>query len=459
MIQNSDLNPSLSDAPVQSELDIQADTAIAPDVPLPYVPLEVEAQQLPYTIRTEGALTYFDFDFEDAGFTTFVAGYPASAPNSTLRSKLLMGTGAVAALAVTGLLISDAVSQPDTSQNKKAAEVKVNQRTSERLPQPANVSPESINLNQSPPKVQSPALTKKQVKKQANQLQSRSQLLAPQASQSPQLATPTPSSEALRSRQSPSNRAASRNFSGVLGWQDQQPLSIPGILPSVSQPEQITNESRPSAAKTKGLAGSSLQPDAPPQLNNATTPSENVSTPNPGVVKAGASSITRAELTQPLEQSAGVGVNADLRSVELQSQPNRGLSDRQQSSNTGSNRTDLNITSVSPSNPVDSARESVGKNPQSIRDYIVFNQQPPSTQTVALMSLNRQAAEEAAGSDQVGKYTVRQVDVAEYQKEWLTSNSATTQPELALGFPAYGFIDYQRQVIVLLRETTAANPG
>jgi hypothetical protein len=53
---------------------------------------------------------------------------------------------------------------------------------------------------------------------------------------------------------------------------------------------------------------------------------------------------------------------------------------------------------------------------------------------------------------------VRQVDQQEYQKEWLTSNRNPSDPAIAYAFPAYGFIDYQRQVIIVLKEQPDTNP-
>jgi hypothetical protein len=94
--------------------------------------------------------------------------------------------------------------------------------------------------------------------------------------------------------------------------------------------------------------------------------------------------------------------------------------------------------------------------PQGIREYIAFGQKPAEVRRVSLMPLTEKAAVEAVGTKQVGTFTVRQVAAQEYQKEWLASNPNAADPAMALAFPAYGFIDYQRQVIVVLQDKTAS---
>jgi len=74
------------------------------------------------------------------------------------------------------------------------------------------------------------------------------------------------------------------------------------------------------------------------------------------------------------------------------------------------------------------------------------------------MPLSSKAAEEAATKPQIGIFTVRQVNQQDYQKEWLTSNRNPSDPAIASAFPAYGFIDYQRQVIVVLKEQPNSIP-
>jgi hypothetical protein len=74
------------------------------------------------------------------------------------------------------------------------------------------------------------------------------------------------------------------------------------------------------------------------------------------------------------------------------------------------------------------------------------------------MPLTAQAAAEASNRKQLGTFTVRQVASQDYQKEWVASNKNTEDPAIALGFPAYGFIDYQRQVIIVLTEQPENTP-
>lgn len=73
------------------------------------------------------------------------------------------------------------------------------------------------------------------------------------------------------------------------------------------------------------------------------------------------------------------------------------------------------------------------------------------------MPLSSKAAGEAVAKPQIGPFTVRQVNQQDYQKEWQTSNRNSRDPAIAYAFPSYGFIDYQRQVIVVLKEQPDLN--
>lgn len=132
--------------------------------------------------------------------------------------------------------------------------------------------------------------------------------------------------------------------------------------------------------------------------------------------------------------------------------------------------------------------------PQGIQDFLALPQKLSTPKAIALMPLTQQAAVEATNTKQLGQYTVRQVSPQEYQKEWLSSQktprtdetssemNAGTDAErnvvandtgnsaaddvangqatdaIALGFPAYGFIDYQRQLIIVLRDQSETIP-
>ena len=69
------------------------------------------------------------------------------------------------------------------------------------------------------------------------------------------------------------------------------------------------------------------------------------------------------------------------------------------------------------------------------------------------MPLTQQAAAEAGQYKQLEKFAIRQVAAQDYQKEWSASSNSDS-----FGYPAYGFIDYQRQVIVVLTEQPQSNP-
>jgi hypothetical protein len=126
------------------------------------------------------------------------------------------------------------------------------------------------------------------------------------------------------------------------------------------------------------------------------------------------------------------------------------------SENWGSN---LAIANANPANP-DLATPASAL-PQGIREYIVLGQKPAEVRRVSLMPLTEKAAAEVVNTKQVGTFAVRQVSPQDYQKEWLSSNpNSSDDPNMALAFPAYGFIDYQRQVIVVLQDkVSAAQPS
>lgn len=96
-------------------------------------------------------------------------------------------------------------------------------------------------------------------------------------------------------------------------------------------------------------------------------------------------------------------------------------------------------------------------NTQGIKDYLNLGQKANSN-SVTLMPLSQRAATEVTNTDQVGQFTVRQVSSQDYQKEWVASNKAVEDPAIALAYPAYGFIDYQRQLIVVL-QSPLENPS
>ncbi|MCY7392310.1 MAG: hypothetical protein LH647_12750, partial [Leptolyngbyaceae cyanobacterium CAN_BIN12] len=92
--------------------------------------------------------------------------------------------------------------------------------------------------------------------------------------------------------------------------------------------------------------------------------------------------------------------------------------------------------------------------PSRLQDFVTLAQRAPVTKPMTLMPLTQQAATEAGQYQQLEQFIIRQVAAQDYQKEW----SASSKSSDSSGYPAYGFIDYQRQVIVVLSERTQANP-
>lgn len=438
---------------MQSESNGQIDTAIAfPLLPEATDELEVDSRPLPYTICTEGSLTYFDFNYENAGFTNLIVDDPESGSNSVLLSRSLIGTGAMAALVLGGLAVGEAISQPNSAQ-PKSSEIKLKQPTAEDLPQPKITAPEKSAPEKSPTKPQAPVLTKTRVK----QLQSLSQPFSPQDYPLAQLITPITFPETLGSKRSPGSgltgkvsSSAQKAQASTVSNSTSNPTNAqlnsgaPTAIPTVISPPERTEPQRLPVSLVEEVAGTKSQPDSELQPGNtAILQPETLSSTKPRV------------LEQPVEQITEGNGKSDLPLIKSRSQPNKVISDRQQTLNTALNSADVSYTASLSKDGASAGNKAISTNPQSIKDYVTLTQKSLSPQMVALMPLTRQAAEEAAASTQIGKYTVRQVDIAEYQKEWVTSNNASN-PEIAIGFPAYGFIDYQRQVIVLLRELTTA---
>jgi hypothetical protein len=62
------------------------------------------------------------------------------------------------------------------------------------------------------------------------------------------------------------------------------------------------------------------------------------------------------------------------------------------------------------------------------------------------LSLTPQAATEAYRINQVGSFTVIRLNPRDYQQAWMT-----TQQPSQNRLPLYGFVDYRRQLVVLLQ--------
>jgi hypothetical protein len=80
-----------------------------------------------------------------------------------------------------------------------------------------------------------------------------------------------------------------------------------------------------------------------------------------------------------------------------------------------------------------------------IRYFLDLSRQMPAQNRLSLLALTHQAAIEVAQSDQVEYFRVFHLHPLQYQRVWAAMNGNVQGPRPT---PAYGFIDYQRHIIV-----------
>lgn len=94
---------------------------------------------------------------------------------------------------------------------------------------------------------------------------------------------------------------------------------------------------------------------------------------------------------------------------------------------------------------------------QGIRYFVALAQEPNNPQRVWMLPLTNQAATEVASADKVDAFRVFRLPTQEYQRVWLAVRSVNPSQEASA--PLYGFIDYQRQIIVMPVAAAAATPA
>jgi hypothetical protein len=459
-----------------------------------------------YKVCSEGALTYFDYYFDDKSVADSAVTVFKVAP--IYRS--VIGVGVLATTVVSGLAIAEALQKP-TEPNAGDRPLDANQKpsapTTAANPNPAQ--PERLPVSPAKPQ-RSATQSAPQPSSSKPILRSPNQtVLAEQVASLPSPAEIARINAALMaSNPSPTSPARAANYDVV-------PLNAPPTirslspvrtanLPSMSAPETLAAGSTPSAGLQQILAKAapntppnsteSANADSTPTATPATDATTNLVNPQP-VDGSGASenrslNDPMAASIAPTTPSLPTSGQPAIATPESRPFPPDGLplaragvpgigtvpstggtSNSASAANAVALPESFTPTpSVAPMangvKSLESPTEQITPQPtgttlaaglpQGIRDYLVLGQKPTDVRRVSLMSLSQQAATEAVQAKQIEQFTVRHVSPQEYQKEWLASNPSSPDPEIASAYPAYGFIDYQRQVIVVLQDQPQA---
>ncbi|NJP10522.1 MAG: hypothetical protein HC866_14465 [Leptolyngbyaceae cyanobacterium RU_5_1] len=425
-----------------------------------------------YDVRIDGPITYFQYYFDEANQPFSVPPQVNQPPKSNAVSIGIIGAGALAATVVSGLWIANTVNKPDVEpDNKPVDSTNTRQNSTIKSSSPTPTSPEKLDATRSLTSQQTQSTSKPD--SELSKTQSFDGLFPPLPpltttalpaglglSQSPQFS----SSSSLSSSTNKPNRSATSSPNQNLpnlGTPQTSPARPQNSTSIAAKAAGAGNTSQPEAASGDPSSQSvAQQPNTQPSSFSATTPfppSPNNSSPQldaansgmanpnmapPEVLSPEASAKSELSATSATQPQATPG---NSESAELQSKQISSPGDRpSEPSNPATNQIAAND-----SNPPGS--------PQGIKDYLTLPQKAATSSSVTLMPLTQKAADEAVGSKQIGPFAVRQVATQEYQKEWVASNKNSEDPTIAYAFPAYGFIDYQRQVIVVLQSESEAS--
>jgi hypothetical protein len=167
-----------------------------------------------------------------------------------------------------------------------------------------------------------------------------------------------------------------------------------------------------------------------------------------------------AEVQSGPSQAAVEAVNASMKMKALSSEADN-LSSAS-SSKTENTPQPASTPIASPKSLPDTAPKAVSSNkfqlPSKLQDFLTFPQQNARASAITLLPLTDQAAKELQGSQQIAQFTVRNLAPQDYQQEWLISSKIPEAAEASSSLPTYGFIDYQRKVIVLLQGSSNTQP-
>ncbi|MGQ9869538.1 hypothetical protein [Leptodesmis sp.] len=463
-----------------------------------------------YERHINGALTYFNYYFEDLAIPATPADYPTFPPRSKLPVGAV-GAGVLAATIASGAIISDAFNQPEAPQSNQPQDLEIKQSVDSLSPRPTTTAPEKLetgrSLSASPVESTPTKIPAKQPTTSAQQqpqniskslitsgpLVSNAQPLklspltlnsAPRSTPDVPAAPTQPSNSGTRSnsiKDSLRSAIARQQFANPSAVAPPETLppsgAFSGIAESATSAPHRTPGATPSGNGTTQVANLSSGQFPSPSANSGTTPfppSSGMFTPaSSGSPNQAQSPFDSAQGGTPaavnnLGQPSGITATGSYPTVSgTDSQNRQATSGRTDNAPADrlleSGNTALNRVTSAPATGSTSPGTATGSSPlasntsEGIQDYL--NHPPkPGAEALALMPLSSRAAGEAAAKPQIGSFTVRQVNQRDYQKEWQTSNRNPQDPAIAYAFPAYGFIDYQRQVIVVLKEQPDLNP-
>lgn len=454
-----------------------------------------------YEMHTEGPLTYFNYYFEDADFST-ASSENRRSPKPSKVTVGLVGAGVVAATVASGLFIRDALKPVEPPQDNQPINAKTQQKTTNSL-RPSTTAPERLTTprSQTAPKAasqtQSRPATAATLKKSSlpkaplvlpdapPSLEGTTLLSeAPEAvalspsparvvvAKQPATKLPLPTVRVRETAQVPSNPDSLLSVQQATIRQKRvAAIATPEMLPVRSSaansplqaPDSNTDSFPASTAFPPSLespanisSASAIATDSEPSSNAANEQQpEQLQVEENSLVSSGAvttASGQRSVNLQPLFPPPQQSLTAESGAPQqVMTQNSEEISERDRADLPAS---PLEIEASPVTNAVNrsSTTDSEATRQPRIQDYLVLPQQLPSDKPISLLPLTQQAAEEAIKTDRFGSFTVRPVNTQDYQKEWMASNPAVEDSAIALGFPAYGFIDYQRHVIVVLQE-------
>lgn len=402
------------------------------------------AGEAAYQQRTEGPLTYYQYYFNEQNFgqnAALKAPEMIRAQRSSLLTPGLIGAGVVTATVASGFLIADAMQhKPPVVPAEKPPDAQTKQQASTPLTTPKPTGPEQIALNRS-------SLTKSSLATKTSQPASK----LPAKSDLPTVAI-----ESTLGLPPVIGTGETFGFQTTLSGSATSAIKA---KPSVSQPQPSTSTSASTNAASPVspvIAPTAAPPTTPATAGPVSSPMLNIAPPE--TLPSGITNFS-APPTSPERQNTAPS-QPPAPPVSGESSP-PGASQTpvsEQPTETPASTTDeRSLNSVSPALPnsvgpstiADASK--VPASPQSIQEFLKL----PSQTAIELktLSLPKQAADEAIQSKALNGFTVRHLAAPEYQTEWQASMKRPNDSTAVVGMPSYGFIDYQRRVIAVLKDT------
>lgn len=396
-----------------------------------------------YDVHTKGPLTYFQF-YLDEVVQSANAAEPAEKRQS-ISTTVLLGAGFVAATVVSGLLIGDALNKPAPPPDTKVPPVKPKQRAMVSMPRPTSAAPEKLEAPRSQPQAIPQSFPRQNSVDQAN-FQSFAPVL------------PSVTLAAVPETLTVSRSSPKRTVTGALAPAGMKPLVRPSYqdLPDLQRPPQ------PPLTALNAVPASAIA--APERINEPAA----ISPPDPTQLPATLNNSAPFPPTSPSAEASPTTPQAESQltaPIPSISEPASPATDSPQLNST-SNAIESKLPNRAVKTALTDDRSAIAASPTNLssqlsqpvilsrlQDFVTLAQSAPVAKPRTFMPLTQQAATEAGQYKQLEKFAIRRVAAQDYQKEWSVSSNSDS-----FGYPAYGFIDYQRQVIVVLTEQPQTNP-